>query len=103
MGKKLLKQNYDYNDSIKKKVDNIAINEYGITDEIKKAQLFNLALNLCNQMVYDYVYVFTKHDLYFVAEHNINVHKLIDACLDDIKIMAKREGVYWNLKSKNKK
>ncbi len=91
MKKNILKENYDYNNSIKKKTDYIAEKLYGINDEITKSKLFNLAVNLCNQMIYDYVYIFTKEDLYFIAEYNINVYKLVDSCVEDIKLMYNRE------------
>ena len=82
--KKLLDENYDYYRSIKDKTEKIAKEEYNITDEILISKLYNLVLNLCNQMVYDYVYVFTKDDLYFVAEYNINIHKLLNNFIIDI-------------------
>lgn len=89
--KKLLDENYDYYRSIKDKTEKIAKEEYNITDEILISKLYNLVLNLCNQMVYDYVYVFTKDDLYFVAEYNINIHKLLNNFIIDIKKMQNKE------------
>lgn len=89
--KKLLDENYDYYRSIKDKTEKIAKEEYNITDEILISKLYNLVLNLCNQMVYDYVYVFTKDDLYFVAEYNINIHKLLNNFIIDIKKMQDKE------------
>ena len=82
--KKLLDENYDYYRSIKDKTEKIAKEEYNITDEILISKLYNLVLNLCNQMVYDYVYVFTKDDLYFVAEYNINIHKLLNNFINEL-------------------
>ena len=92
MKRNILNESYDYNISIKKKTDKIAEEEYGIKDEIIKSKLFNLAVNLCNQMIYDYIYIFTKDDLYFVSEYNINIHKLLEVCIEDAKIMYKREN-----------
>lgn len=89
--KKLLDENYDYYRLIKDKTEKIAKEEYNITDEILISKLYNLVLNLCNQMVYDYVYVFTKDDLYFVAEYNINIHKLLNNFIIDIKKMQNKE------------
>ena len=89
--KKLLDENYDYYRLIKDKTEKIAKEEYNITDEILISKLYNLVLNLCNQMVYDYVYVFTKDDLYFVAEYNINIHKLLNNFIIDIKKMQDKE------------
>ncbi|CCY72177.1 unknown [Clostridium sp. CAG:921] len=91
MKKRKLKENYDYNGSIKKKTDYIAENVYNLHGEIEKSKLFNLAVNLCNQMIYDYIYIFSKDDLYFISEYNINIQKLIDACIEDAKIMYYRE------------
>ena len=42
-------------------------------------------------MIYDYIYIFSKDDLYFISEYNINIQKLIDACIEDAKIMYYRE------------
>ena len=68
-----------------------AENVYNLHGEIEKSKLFNLAVNLCNQMIYDYIYIFSKDDLYFISEYNINIQKLIDACIEDAKIMYYRE------------
>ena len=49
---------------VKIKSDQIAL-EYHIYDEFNKSRLYNLILNLCNQIVYNYTYIFTTSDLYF--------------------------------------
>lgn len=82
---KLLKENYDYYRSIKDKSDHISENIFEKNNEFLKAKLYNLVLNLCNQMVYDYIYVFTKDDLYFIADHNINIQDILDYFIIDIK------------------
>lgn len=84
-------QGYDYYSVIKKKSDRIAEKVYHNNDEIFKARLYNLILNICNQFVYDYTYIFTKNDLYFVADNNINIHNLLEEFKVDIVKMRKQE------------
>ena len=45
---------------------------------------FRLVLNLCNQILFNYTYIFTKSDLFFIAEYDINVMNLLDKFMDDI-------------------
>ena len=87
---KLLGRNYDYYSTIKYKCDKISEKRYKNYNEIFKARLYNLVLNMCNQFVYDYTYVFSKSDLYFIADYNINIHELLDEFKDDIIVMKKR-------------
>lgn len=86
---KLLDAKYDYYTIIKEKSDRIARKIYNNNDEIFKARLYNLILNMCNQFVYDYTYIFTKQDLYFIADNDINIHELLNQFKNDIKIMRK--------------
>lgn len=81
---KLLDENYDYYKSVKEKSDKLAIKIFGKNDEILKARLYNLVLNLCNQVIYDFTYVLTKDDLFLIADYNINVYKLLDNFVIDI-------------------
>ena len=69
----------------------IAEKEYKNNDEIFKSRLYNLVLNLCNQLVYDYTYVFTKMDLYFIADNNINVYELLEQFKNEAIIMKKEQ------------
>lgn len=87
----LLTQGYDYYSAIKKKSDKIAEKIYNENDEIFKARLYNLILNICNQFVYDYTYIFSKRDLYFIADNNINIHKLLEEFKEDIIKMKKQQ------------
>lgn len=87
----LLIKNYDYYSIVKKKSDKIAEKVYHKHDEIFKARLYNLILNICNQFVYDYTYVFKKRDLYFIADNNINIHNLLEEFKVDILKMRKQE------------
>ncbi|MBQ9013062.1 MAG: hypothetical protein IJ094_05795, partial [Bacilli bacterium] len=57
---------------------------YNITDEFNKSRLYNLVINLCNQILFNYTYIFTKSDLFFIAEYDINVMNLLDKFMDDI-------------------
>lgn len=86
---KMIAPVYDYYSTVKEKSDKIAENTFKINDEIFKARLYNLILNMCNQFVYDYTYVFSKQDLYFIADYNINIHKLLDEFKMDILQMKK--------------
>lgn len=81
---KLLEIKYDYYSVIKEKSDKIAEKEYKNYDEIFKSRLYNFVLNICNQFVYDYTYIFSKQDLYFIADNNINIYRLLDQFKDDI-------------------
>ena len=80
---KKLTSGYNYYTEIKIKSDKVA-HSLGIYDEFIKSNLYNLVLNLCNQVIYNYTYVFTKRDLFLISEYNINVCDLIDNFLDDI-------------------
>ena len=87
----MLSSKYDYYSVIKEKTDRIAEKIYNNYDEIFKAKLYNLVLNMCNQFVYDYTYIFSKQDLYFIADYNINIHKLLDEFRLDILKMKEIE------------
>lgn len=84
-------QSYDYYSVVKEKSDRIAEKVYNNYDEIFKARLYNLILNICNQFVYDYKYVFSKRDLYFIADNNINIHQILEEFKEDILKMRERE------------
>lgn len=64
---------------------------YKNNNEIFKARLYNLVLNMCNQFIYDYTYVFSRSDLYFIADYNINIHELLDEFKDDIIVMKRKK------------
>jgi len=81
--RKKLPSYYDYYKEVKIKSDKIAMS-YNITDEFNKSRLYNLVLNLCNQILFNYTYIFTKSDLFFIAEYDINVMNLLDKFMDDI-------------------
>ena len=63
-------EKYDYYKSVKEKSDKLALTIFKQNDEILKAKLYNLVLNLCNQVIYDFTYVLTKEDLFFIADYN---------------------------------
>lgn len=81
---KLLDEKYDYYKSVKEKSDKLALTIFKQNDEILKAKLYNLVLNLCNQVIYDFTYVLTKEDLFFIADYNIDVYKLLEYFVPDI-------------------
>lgn len=81
--KKRLPNPYNYYREVKIKSDQIA-SEYNIIDEFNKSRLYNLILNLCNQIVYNYTYIFTPSDLFFIAEYDINLLSVLDRFRDDI-------------------
>ena len=81
--RKKLPSSYNYYEEVKIKSDKIAL-EYNITDEFNKSRLYNLILNLCNQIVYNYTYVLTKAYLFFIADYNINILVVLDNFRDDI-------------------
>ena len=56
--RKKLPKAYNYYREVKNKSDNLAI-EYNITDEFNESRLYNFILNLCNQIIYNYTYVFS--------------------------------------------
>lgn len=88
----LLNAGYDYYSKVKEKSDKIS-KFYFKGDEIKKAELYNLVLNLINQVIYDYTYTFTERDLDFIIENGININSLLEEFVDDIK----------NIKGENEK
>ena len=88
---KLIGRNYDYYSTIKHKCDMISEKVYKNNNEIFKARLYNLVLNMCNQFIYDYTYVFSRSDLYFIADYNINIHELLDEFKDDIIVMKRKK------------
>ena len=76
--RKRLPSSYNYYKEVKIKSDKIAL------DEFNKSRLYNLILNLCNQIVYNYTYVLTTADLYFIADYNINLIIVLDNFREDI-------------------
>lgn len=89
---KLLDEKYDYYKAVKEKSDHLALEIFGKNDEILKSKLYNLVLNLCNQVIYDFVYVLTKDDLYFIVDNDINVHQLIENFVEDIVKLKKQNS-----------
>ena len=81
---------YDYYKIIEDKVRVIAKKKYKNEDEIFISRLYNLVLNLCNQVIYDYTYVFTKNDFVFILDNDINVMDLLNEFTEDVQKMRKR-------------
>lgn len=87
---KWLSGQYDYYKIIEDKVRVIAKKKYKNEDEIFISRLYNLVLNLCNQVIYDYTYVFTKNDFVFILDNDINVMDLLNEFTEDVQKMRKR-------------
>lgn len=81
--RKRLPDSYNYYKEVKIKSDVLA-SEYNIEDEFDKSRFYNLILNLCNQIIYNYTYVFTDADLFFIADYNINLMQVLAVFNDDI-------------------
>ena len=64
--RKKLPSYYDYYKQVKIKSDKIAMS-YNITDEFNKSRLYNLVLNLCNQILFNYTYIFLHLFCYFLC------------------------------------
>lgn len=86
---KQLEEPYDYYKKVKEKTDKMYYNSVkkynfkNINDEILKQKLFNLVINLCNQVIYDTTYTFKKDDFDFVKDYNININKLLNLFIED--------------------
>ena len=86
--KKRLPEGYDYYKEVYNKVEKISIEIFGKNNnEILVQKLYNLVINVCNQVIYEYNYVFTKEDLYFIADYNINIHLVLENFKEDIMKM----------------
>lgn len=49
-----------------------------IPEEIVIMQLYNLILNILNQHMFNYVYIFKREDIEFLIKYNINIVELIN-------------------------
>ena len=105
---KMLNESFDYYKSIKMKSDMIYykynmggfIEKYNnnnknkfIDENIAKELLYNLSLNICNQLVYNCIYRYTKEDFEFIINFNIDLilTDIIDIYMVDIIKMKKQE------------
>ena len=78
-------EGYDYYKEVQKKVKKISKEIFkNNNNEILEQKLYNLVINLCNQVIYDYKYVFTKDDLFFIVDYNINIHFVLEYFKEDI-------------------
>ncbi len=101
------REKYNYYQSVKIKSDQMYDEVIGYRVEkdspleaILKAKLYNLVLNICNQVVNDYTYTFTNDDFDFIIEYNINLEDIIQRFRDDVIkeiTLNPREGVEYGL------
>lgn len=88
---KMLDGDFDYYKNIKKISDQFSKKYFKEYNEFLNGQLYNLILNICNQVVYDYQYIFNKEELYLLADYKININDILIACRPDIIKMKLRE------------
>ncbi len=97
---------YNYYNEIKKKsneiyykynfVEHIKKNQNGkysvLLETIIKEKLYNLILNMCNQVIYDYNYVFTKDEIFFIEEFEVDkiFSYIVEYIRDDVIIMKRK-------------
>lgn len=105
---KMLNESFDYYKSIKiksnmlyykynmerfiKKYNDNNKNKF-IDENIAKEMLYNLSLNICNQLVYNCIYRYTKEDFEFIINFNIDLilADIINIYIEDIIKMKKQE------------
>lgn len=85
---KKLPEGYNYYSDVMEKTKKIAKDIFREDyNEILEQKLYNLIISLCNQVIYDYSYTFTKDDLFLLADYDINIHKVLKKFEDDIMKM----------------
>ncbi len=95
---KELPSEYNYYESVKIKTEKLYYKYFcknlgKYNDYVIIEKLYNLVLNICNQEIYDCIYTFTKDDLYFIADYNINICSLIKIFIEDINKMKARKDI----------
>lgn len=63
-----------------------------LSEVIVKEKLYNLILNICNQIIYDYNYKFTMDDILFIQKFEIDkiFNYIIEYIIKDILVMKKK-------------
>ena len=90
---KKLPKAYDYYRVVKEKTDKLSNKIFkNDNNEFLKLRLYNLVINLCNQVIYDYNYKITKDELYLIADYNINLDDLLNNFKEDIQIMKYKQN-----------
>lgn len=82
---KMLPESYNYYEEVSKKVKKISKKTFKEkNNDMLEQKLYNLAINICNQAVFDNRYTFTKDDLYFIADYDIDIHLVVNELKEDI-------------------
>ena len=80
-----LPEGYNYYKVVQEKTNKISKEIFKDKNSpILEQKLYNLILNICNQVIYDYTYVFTKEDLFLIADFDINIYNVLEDFKDDI-------------------
>ena len=81
----ILPEGYNYYKVVQEKTNKISKEIFKDKNSpILEQKLYNLILNICNQVIYDYTYVFTKEDLFLIADFDINIYNVLEDFKDDI-------------------
>ena len=81
----ILPEGYNYYKIVQEKTNKISKEIFKDKNSpILEQKLYNLILNICNQVIYDYTYVFTKEDLFLIADFDINIYNVLEDFKDDI-------------------
>lgn len=86
----MLEEGYDFYKSVHEKTKKLSSKVFKESNSsILEQWLYNLVINLCNQVIYNYKYIFSKQDLFIIADYNINIARILDNFKIDIIKMKK--------------
>ncbi len=86
----MLEEGYDFYKSVHEKTKKLSSKVFKeCNSSILEQWLYNLVINLCNQVIYNYKYIFSKLDLFIIADYNINIARILDNFKIDIIKMKK--------------
>lgn len=82
---KQLPESYNYYMEVSKKIKRISKEIFKEeNNQILEQKLYNLVINICNQVIYNCKYSFTKDDLYFIVDYDIDIHLVVEEFKEDI-------------------